>query len=270
MQLTKAMKMVSAAKLRRAQERMLAARPYARQMEKVLASLASRATPEDHPLLKRAEGDRTEVLVVSGDRGLCGAFNANILRRAATFADDHDQRQLTISCVGRKGHEYFKRRAYMIRGEWLNVTRNVDFSLAAEISQDMMKRFLDDEVDKIYVAYNEFKSAATQNPVVQQLLPIASDDLGGDEDGPTEEYIYEPDPAALFKTLLPKHVQIVIFRALLESVAAEHAARMSAMDAATNNAGELIESLTLTMNRARQAAITTEIIEVVSGAQALG
>ena len=270
MQMTKAMKMVSAAKLRRAQDRMLAARPYAQQMEKVLQSLASRATPEDHPLLKRAEGERVELIVVSGDRGLCGAFNTNILRQASNFAAEQNQNELTISCVGRKGHEHFKRRGFNIRGEWLNVMRNVDFALAAEISQDMMKRFLDGDVDKIYVAYNEFKSASTQNPVVQQLLPIASDDLAGEEDGPSEEYIYEPNPAALFKTLLPKHVQILIFRALLESVAAEHAARMTAMDAATNNAGELIESLTLTMNRARQAAITTEIIEVVSGAQALG
>ena len=210
MQLTRAMKMVSAAKLRRAQDRMLSARPYSHQMQKVLLSLASRANPDDHPLLTVRGERRVELLVVSGDRGLCGAFNANILRAATHFIKELGERDLTISCVGRKGHEYFKRRAFNIRGEWLNVSRNIDYPLAMDIAQNLMQRYLDDEVDEVYLAYNEFKSAVAQNPIVERLLPIASTELEADdgaESGPSEQYIYEPSPQALFKTLIPKHVQ---------------------------------------------------------------
>jgi len=268
MQLTRAMKMVSAAKLRRAQERIVRARPYARQMQEVLRSLASRANPEAHPLL-RVRGDRrAEVLVVSADKGLCGSFNTNIHKTAAGFVDSLVGRELSLYTVGKKARDYFRRRRYPVRQDRVDVFRELDYPVAAEIAQDLMQRYCDEELDAVYLVYNEFKSAIQQRPVVERLLPIEPTQLGPGE--VAEDYIYEPEPATLFATLLPRYVEVCVYRAMLESNAAEQAARMTAMESATNNAGDLIHALTLHMNRVRQASITTEIIEVVSGAEALG
>lgn len=270
MQLTRAMKMVSAAKLRRSQERIFAARPYARQLDAVLQSLASRANPELHPLLQTRAEERIELIVVTSDRGLCGSFNTNILKTAVAFLRDREGRSLELQAVGRKGRDFFRRRPWRIRREWADVLRNVEFSLAAEIGQEVAARYTAGEVDAVHLVYNEFKSAVAQRPVVERLLPISRAAVEAGPPATTEDYIYEPDPQSLFLRLLPHHVDTQIYRALLESQAAEHAARMAAMSAATTNAGELIDQLTLKMNRMRQASITTEIIEVVSGAEALG
>lgn len=266
-QLTKAMKTVSAAKLRRAQDAMLAARPYADQMQKVLKSLASRANPEAHPLLARHGDQRVRAVVITSDRGLCGSFNVNICRAATAFFEEYRERDLELLTVGRKGRDYFRRRNYTMGRDWEDVLRTVGYTTAVDIAQFLIEAYVKDDVDTVFIVYNEFKSAMQQQPVVEQLLPIERLDL---EAGESEDYIYEPDAASLFNSLLPKHVEFQIYRALRESVAAEHAARMTAMDAATRNAGELIDKLTLHMNRVRQASITTEIIEVVSGAEALG
>ena len=270
MQLTRAMKMVSAAKLRRAQERIFSARPYARQLDAVLQSLASRANPELHPLLEVRPEERIELIVVTSDRGLCGSFNTNILKTGVAFLREQEGKALVLQAVGRKGRDFFRRRRWTIRREWADVLRSVEFSLAHEIGEEVSARYTAGEVDAVYLVYNEFKSAVAQRPVVERLLPISKAEV---EEGPKttiEDYIYEPDPQSLFLRLLPHHVDMQIYRGLLESQAAEHAARMSAMSAATTNAGELIDQLTLKMNRMRQASITTEIIEVVSGAEALG
>jgi F-type H+-transporting ATPase subunit gamma len=268
MQLTRAMKMVSAAKLRRAQERIVRARPYSERMHRVLQSLALRADPENHPLLQVHGDRRVELLVVTADKGLCGGFNAGICRAAEAFLARHEDRELVLSVVGKKGRDYFVRRRRAPRAEWIQVFRRMDFPLAAEVARDLMARYLARDVDEIHVAYNEFKSAIQQRPVVERVLPIPKAELRGAPS--VEDYLYEPEPRELFARLIPHHVEMHLYRAILESAAAEHAARMTAMDSATSNAGELIESLTLTMNRVRQASITTEIIEVVSGAQALG
>ncbi len=265
--LTRAMKTVSAAKLRRAQERMLRARPYAAKVISVLQSLAARANPELHPLLQVHGNRRIDMILLTADRGLSGSFNANICRTAQEFLWGLGDREITVHTIGKKGNEYFKRRGYMIGRTWFDVFRDLDYPLVADIARYFMDRYEKREVDEIYVAYNEFKSAIQQRPVVERVLPIEPAEL---ESGEADDYLYEPDPKTLFDLMLPRYVEVRAFRALLESVAAEHAARMTAMDAATKNAGELIDKLTLHMNRVRQASITTEIIEVVSGAQALG
>ena len=269
MQLTKAMKMVSAAKLRRAQERIMNARPYAHQTLAVLQSLAARAEADAHPLLQARVDKKAHIILVAGDKGLCGAFNAHIIRTAEEYAREHLQGQeISVSAVGKKSYQYFERRDWEIKHHWVDFFRNVQFTHAEEIATAAIELFLSGEVDHVYVAYNEFKSAIQAKPIVQPLLPIQPiEPATGDS---AEDYIYEPSADALLKALLPHYVRHLIFQAMLESVGAEHAARMTAMDNATNNAGELIESLTLTMNRVRQASITTEIIEVVSGAEALG
>lgn len=267
MQLTKAMKTVSAAKLRRAQEAILRARPYATQMRSVLRSLAARANPEAHPLLRIHDDPRLVVVVLTSDRGLCGSFNAAICRTAHGFTRERRGAAIEVLAVGKKGRDYFRRRAVPIGREWLDVFRAVDYGVAAGIASDLMERYAGQGVGAIHLVYNEFKSTLQQRPVVEPLLPIEPLEL---EPGKGDDYIYEPGAAELFDALLPKHVEFQVYRALLESAAAEHAARMTAMDSATRNAGELIDKLTLHMNRVRQAAITTEIIEVVSGAEALG
>lgn len=269
MQLTRAMKMVAAAKLRRAQERILHARPYAQKTLQVLQSAAARANPELNPLLQVHGEHRVEMLVLTGDRGLCGSFNAGIIRTAENYIRDRlGGRDVSITAVGKKGRDYFRRYRYKIGHEFVDVFRDVQFPLAADIARQLIERYIKRETDEIYLVYNEFKSAIQARPVVQRLLPVEPRQL--DEDASTDDYIYEPGAAELFASLLPHYVEQQVFQALLESVSAEHAARMTAMDSATKNAGELIESLTLTMNRVRQASITTEIIEVVSGAESLG
>jgi F-type H+-transporting ATPase subunit gamma len=265
-QLTRAMKMVSAAKLRRAQERIIKARPYAHKVLRILQSLAARANPELNPLLQVHEGNHVELFVLTGDKGLCGSFNANIVRKGELFARELADREITISAVGKRGRDYYRRRGFNVHREWVDVFRDVQFPLAAEMADDIMGRYIGNELDEVYLVYNEFKSAIQCTPVIQRLLPVEPLDAA---QGETDDYIYEPEPAQLFKALLPHYVQQTVFQSLLESVAAEHAARMTAMDNATKNAGELIESLTLHMNKVRQTAITTEILEVVSGAEAL-
>ena len=263
-QITKAMKMVSAAKLRRAQEAMFAARPYARKMMEVLNSLASRAQPELHPLLQEHGDKRILLLVVTSDKGLCGGFNANILRTAARFLEERAGKDLALECLGRKGRDFFKRRRFRIRNEHIGLFQSVKFAAAKAIAQDLIRAYTGQELDQVYLLYNEFKSVVQQRIVVERLLPIER--LAFEPTEPALDYIYEPLPAQIFAEILPRHVEIQVFRALLESAAAEHGARMSAMDAASNNASDMIDRLTLYMNKVRQAAITKEIIEVVSGA----
>ena len=268
MQLTRAMKLVSASKLRRAQERILRSRPYARKLGQVLSSVAARTSAEEHPLLVQRAARRVSIVVLTGDKGLCGSFNAAILRRAILLAAEQAEGEVGFATIGKRGRDYLRRFGHKLVREWVDVFRAVDFPLAAEIAKEVIDAYTEGRVDRIYLVYNEFKSAIQALPTTQQLLPVEPLDLPQSELG--EEYLYEPDARALLDSLLPHYVEQTVFQALLESVAAEHAARMTAMDAATKNAGELIESLTLTMNRARQASITTEIIEVVSGAEALG
>jgi F-type H+-transporting ATPase subunit gamma len=268
MQLTRAMKMVAAAKLRRAQQRVLGARPYFHRTQAVLKSLTARSDPELHPLLRKHGERSAEVVVLTGDKGLCGSFNASIIRRAEGLIERLAARDVRVIAVGKRGRDYFRRYGVNVAAEWADVFRDVQFPLAEEIAQPLMERYVAGEVDEIFLAYNEFKSAIQATPTIVRLLPV--EPPTPEENQGLEDYIYEPNPEALLASLLPHYVEQVVFQALLESIAAEHAARMTAMDSATKNAGELIESLTLTMNRVRQASITTEIIEVVSGAEALG
>jgi F-type H+-transporting ATPase subunit gamma len=272
-QITKAMKMVSASKLRRAQERVINARPFAQKMAEVLADLASQ-TSEDfrHPLLDQRGDERYLIVLVTADKGLCGAFNANLIKAAQVFVRENPGKQIQFLTVGRKGRDFFRRRAD-VTGEYIGMTGKgrVDFSEALEVADDIIKRFTEnEEIDKVFLIFAEFKTVLTQRIVVDQLLPI-SQTRTDEGTARTEgiDYIYEQPPAEVFTRLLPRLVETQIFRALLESIASEQGARMTAMDAASKNAGELISTLTLNLNRARQAAITREIIEIVSGAAAL-
>jgi F-type H+-transporting ATPase subunit gamma len=341
-QITKAMKMVSAAKLRRAQDRALAARPYAQMLTSVLKSLVARAEIYDpetgqpkHPLLAQREEKSILLVVVTGDKGLAGAFNANIIKAAARFLESKSGKSIDIEAVGRKGRDFLRRRypaaavqtrslaelaesieavtpsteragATQITGEHVGILGRVDFALARALAENVIERYGRSEIDAVYVVFNEFKSVIAQRLIVEQILPIEqigeqavrlAEEMTEEEKKKAKEaaisagvgmrapeppgeaaaqfgtaqvdYIYEQAPEELFRSLLPKYVSIQIFRALLESVAAEHAARMTAMDSATSNATDMIDSLTLAMNRARQAKITKEIIEIVSGAAAM-
>lgn len=260
--------MVSAAKLRRAQIQIEEARPYAFKMSEVLAGVAMRVEPGLHPLLTPREEEKVELLVITADKGLAGAFNGNILRKALEFLREHEEVKLTLNIVGRKGRDFFRRRAYEIRKEHLDIFRKLGYDHAILIGTELVELYLKEELDAVYVVYNEFKSVMRQQVTLQQLLPVKPS-----QETPVENYqpdfIYEPGAREVLERLLPKHIITQIYRCLLESNAAEHAARMTAMDAATKNASEVIAKLTLTYNRARQAAITKEIIEVVSGAEAL-
>jgi F-type H+-transporting ATPase subunit gamma len=264
-QITRAMKMVSAAKLRRAQDAIFAARPYARKMLEVLKSLASRAEPGSHPLLERRGGGRVVLVVVTADKGLCGGFNANITRAALRFLEERKSATVSLELLGRKGRDFFKRRGVPIRGEHVGVFQStVKYEVARNLAASIIASYTKEEIDEVYLAYNEFKNVIQQQVVVEPLLPVEQKTVDPKDAG--QDYLYEPTPREIFAEILPKHVEIQIWRALLESQAAEHGARMAAMDAATNNAGERIDDLTLYMNKVRQAAITKEIIEVVSGA----
>jgi F-type H+-transporting ATPase subunit gamma len=276
-QITKAMKMVSAAKLKRAQDRVVTARPFANKMMEVLSGLADR-TDEDfhHPLLDARGDERYLVVLITADKGLCGAFNTNLIKGAQAFINANPGKQIEILAVGRKGRDFFRRRSTTIAGEYIGLTGKgrVEFSEALEVARNIIDRFTEDKaVDKAFVIYNEFKSVIQQRVVTEQLLPVArqaAPEAGTSAQAVTlVDYIYEQPPQEIFSRLLPRLVETQIFRALLESIASEHGARMTAMDAASKNARELIDSLTLNMNRVRQAAITNEIIEVVSGAAAL-
>jgi len=277
-QITKAMKMVSAAKLKRAQDRVVTARPFANKMTEVLAGLADR-TDEDfhHPLLDARGDERYLLVLITADKGLCGAFNTNLIKAAQAFINENPTKQIEIVAVGRKGRDFFRRRNANVANEYVGLTGKgrVEFSEALEVARDVIKRFTEDEeLDKAFIIYNEFRSVLSQRVVTEQLLPVArqaeTEAAAGSASGVSlVDYIYEQPPGEIFSRLLPRMVETQIFRALLESVASEHGARMTAMDSASKNARELIDSLTLNMNRVRQAAITNEIIEVVSGAAAL-
>ena len=268
------MKMVAASKLRRAQERIQQARPFATQMLRVLNSLATRVDPALHPLLDERStpkaGGRVLLFVITADRGLCGSFNTNVIKSSGQFITENHGRQVALGLVGRRGRDFFARRGFEVRYEQVNLFASLKFENAQAIARAGMDAFLNGEVDSVYLVYNEFKSVMVQRVVVERLLPIPRLELQAPEGtaAPTE-YLYEPEPTQLFEHLIPSHVEVQVFRALLESNAAFFAAQMTAMDAATRNSGEMIESLTLYMNKVRQAAITREIIEVVSGAQAL-
>jgi len=283
-QITKAMKMVAASKLRRAQERIMSARPYAVQMQRVLGSVAARVDPSIHPLLMTREPgaeSRTLLIVVTGDKGLCGGFNTNVIKAGGAFLLSSTQ-PCTLGLVGRKGREFFVRRGYDVMFEEIGIFQKLRSQDAEGIAKTAIDAFLSGRVDRVMLVYNEFKSVMTQRVVVDQLLPIARRDVdavGGNPSATPEQtggdpraqidYLYEPAPQEIFNQLLPRYVEVQVYRALLESNAAFFAAQMTAMDAATKNSAEMIGTLTLYMNKVRQAAITREIIEVVSGAEAL-
>ncbi|MGD9630105.1 MAG: ATP synthase F1 subunit gamma [Pyrinomonadaceae bacterium] len=274
-QITKAMKMVAAAKLKRAQDRVTAARPYARKMTAVLGSLSAKVSDDfSHPLLD-ARGDTNYLVVlVTADKGLAGGFNANVIKATQGFIKENGDRSIDLVAVGRKGRDFFKRRSATISEEYIGLTGRgtANYSDAVDISKEIIKRFTEDEsIDRVFLVFTEFKTVLSQKPVIEQILPIPREEAIAAAEAPAEsaEYIYEQPAAEIFGKLLPKQVETQIYRALLESVASEQGSRMTAMDSASKNAGELIDSLTLNMNRIRQAAITKEIIEVVSGAAAL-
>ena len=271
-QITKAMKMVAASKLRRARERILSARPYAVQMQRVLSSVAERVDASIHPLLERREpsvDSRTLVIIVSADKGLCGSFNTNVIKGAGAFITGSAEPCL-LGLVGRKGRDFFGRRGLAVRFEQVGIFQRLRYQDACEIAAIAVDAIIKEEVDRVVLVYNEFKSVMTQRVVVDQLLPISRAEVespGGEAS--QIDYLYEPSPQEILNQLLPRYVEVQVYRALLESNAAFFAAQMTAMDTATKNSADMIANLTLYMNKVRQAAITREIIEVVSGAEAL-
>ena len=275
-QITRAMKMISAAHLRRAQDRVVTARPFANKMAEVLGELAKR-TDEDfhHPLLDLRGDQRYLLVLITADRGLCGAFNTNLTKAAQSFMRDNADKTVELMAIGRKGRDFFRNRHAVIAGEYLGLTGKgrLEFSEALEVARAIIKLYTEDTgIDKVFLIYNEFKSVLSQRVVSEQLLPVSrakEEEPDAKSARTLVDYIYEQPPEEMFSTLLPRLIETQIFRALLESIASEHAARMTAMDSASRNAGELIDNLTLNMNRIRQAAITNEIIEIVSGAAAL-
>jgi F-type H+-transporting ATPase subunit gamma len=270
-QITRAMQMVSAAKLQRAQERLLTSRPYSDKLAEVIGDLALRADPQKHPLLQRRDGPKTLVLVITTDRGLCGAFNSNVVRTVSGLLTQHPEWQASLVVVGRKGRDFFRRRPqFQVKSQHVDVFgRQVSFGVAQDLARELIEAYTApaEMVDRVVLVDNTFASALRQQTVTQTLLPIPLPP--SPPDAVLFDYIYEPSVDGILRELLPRYVEILIYRALLETAAAEHAARMTAMAAATDNAGELIRQLTLFYNKTRQAAITTEILEVVSGAEAL-
>ena len=268
-QITRAMKMVAAARLRRAQERIIEARPFADKMREVLQSLSLRTDPEVHPLLARREMKRVELVVITTDRGLCGSFNQNVFRRVERFFRENRplHEEISLTLVGRKGLEYFRRRGASIIRDYVNRFRDIDYEAAATIGKDVIEDYTSEAVDGVFLVYNEFRSPLIQRVMIKELLPI--EPIEAEPDYYPVEYIYEPSADAILSELLPRYVEVQIYRALLESVAGEHGARMTAMDAATENAQDMIERLTLMYNKARQSAITKEMLEIVAGAEAL-
>ena len=271
-QITKAMKTVAASKLRRAQERMMGARPFSGLMLRVLNSLATRVDPALHPLLRPPSDGKTTaptlLVVVTADKGLCGGFNSTLIRGASAYIGDAD-REVALGLMGRKGRDFFRKRGFDVRYEDINLFNDLRYTHAQAVARAAIQQFTDGEVSDVYVLYNEFKSVIQQRVVIERLLPIPRLEPSESEAAVLANHLFEPTPEEIFEELLPRHVETQMFRALLESAAAEHAARMTAMDAATRNAGEMIDQLTLYMNKARQATITRELIEVVSGAEAL-
>jgi len=268
-QITKAMKMIAASRLRKSQERILNARPFADETRRLLRDLASRTDASAHPLLAQRREDSALVFVITADKGLCGSFNTNIIKAAGTFVLSDPGRHVRLGLVGRKGRDFFVRRGLDVCYERINIFQRLGFDDAKEIADQAAEQFTSGQTDAVYLVYNEFKSVLQQRVVVEQVLPIPRDSLEALDPAARVDYLYEPSAAELFGQMLPQYVRIEVWRALLESAAAENAARMTAMDSASSNAQDMIESLTLYMNKVRQAAITREIIEVVSGAQAL-
>ncbi len=270
-QITRAMKLVAAAKLRRAQDRVISARPYSKALRDVLASVAARARAAQNPLLEAREEKRVVVLVVAGDKGLCGAFNANVNRAVTALLAAKTQWQtVTLMPIGKKALDFWKRRRVALTPKtYAGIFSRVELAHAREIAQYLSAELIEDRIDAAYVVYNEFKSVLSQIVRVDRFLPILSGEAAQEPSAAPIEYIYEPNPETILARLLPRYLEFVIFRTLLESAAAEYGARMTAMDSASKNAGEIIDSLTLTYNRARQARITKELIEIVSGAAAL-
>ncbi len=267
-QITKAMKMVAAAKLRRAQESVLAARPYAEKLEELLIRLSSSGGVGDHPLAPKEKAEKALLIVISSDRGLCGGFNANICKAAEAFIRENSSRyaEINLLTIGRKGFEYLRKRA-TVRKNYSNILSTMSYQEASIIGQELIDGYLADEYDVVYLLYNAFKSVLSQDITLKQLLPIEP------PQGPEEEFlpeaIYEPSKEELLAELFPKNVEVQLFHAMLESIASEHGARMTAMDSATKNATDMIAKLTLQYNRARQAVITTELMEIISGAESI-
>jgi F-type H+-transporting ATPase subunit gamma len=264
--ITRAMKLVAAAKLRRAQERILAARPYATKMSELLGNLVSGSEEAVHPLLEQREGPRRQIVVITADKGLAGAFNSNILRRAMDLIRESSAADLTLVVVGRKARDFYRRRPYTVKRDLVGFWDQLAYSHACELADFFMQEYLAGEVDEVWLLYNEFRSVAVQRPVRVQLLPIPRTE-GDAAEG--VDYIYEPGPEEILGELLPRHVRMQVYRALMESLAGEYGARMTAMEAATTNAKEMIEVLTIQYNKARQEKITKELLDIVGGAEAL-
>jgi len=267
-QITKAMKMVASAKLRKAQEKILATRPYANKLQSVVGHLIARVENGDHELLKKHPADKILLVVVTSDRGLCGAFNANIIRHAVAYVQSHSDKDVALYIVGKKGFEYFSRRDYTVFNNKINFFNNLDFLDATEIASNLMASYSKGEFDQIEILFNEFKSAVRQDVTVEQFLPFVADEEMK-ESASKVDYLYEPGKEEILHQIIPKQLNIQAWKVLLESNAAEQGARMTAMESATDNAEDMISQLTLHYNRARQAAITREISEIVGGAEAL-
>ena len=264
---TNAMQLVAAARVRRAQDAILAARPYAEKLDQVLQQLSASVDADQHPLLAERPVERVAVAVVTADRGLCGGFNSSISRHALAEIEASENVQIDLVTVGRKGRDFFRSRDYEIGREFADVFKSLAFSRAVEIAEDMTRRFISGEVDRVVVIFSEFISLASQRPITEQLLPIVPKETEGETQGP--DYIFEPEPGRLLDVLVPRHVNFQIWRALLESNAGEQAARMQAMDNATKNAGDLIDELTREMNKVRQTGITLELMDIIGGAEAV-
>jgi F-type H+-transporting ATPase subunit gamma len=268
--ITRAMKLVAAAKLRRAQERILEARPYAFRMAELVGALVRGLGEDKHPLLVRREGPRKLYVVITADKGLCGAFNSNVVRRATELLRASGEGEAALLAVGRKARDFFRRRPWPIRAERIGLLDRLGFADARQLARELVEAYLGDEVDEVWLVFNEFRSVAVQRVVAARLLPIeppAGAEPAGE--GPAVDYLYEPDAETILAALLPRHVEVQLYRALLESAAGEHGARMSAMEAATKNAQEMIGILTIQYNKARQERITKELLDIVGGAEAL-
>ena len=268
-QITKAMKLVAASKLRKAQQAILEARPYAIKMMDVINHLAARCNSDLHPLLDGREGNRTLLLIITSDKGLCGGFNGSIIRKTARYLKDNDQDENSLIVAGKKGNDIFCNRPVTIVEDLVGWTKDFDYLKAQAIGGNLATMFSENKIDKVLVVYNEFKSVMQQEVVVEQLLPVVPEKVEQGKDSVAMDYIYEPDEETILNVLLKRYVADVVYRAFLESSASEHGARMTAMDSASRNAGEMIDGLTLTYNKARQAYITKELIEIVNGAEAL-
>jgi F-type H+-transporting ATPase subunit gamma len=271
--ITRAMKLVAAAKLRRAQERILSARPYATKMAELLSNLVTAQGSDGaaHPLLEQREGPRRQIVIITADKGLAGAFNSNILRRSLEFVRTSNVTEVTLVVVGRKARDFYRRRQWTIKRDMIGFWDRLAYGHAQELADYFMQQYLEGEVDEVHLIYNEFRSVAVQRPVRVQLLPIPKGEEAATATGPdaSVDYIYEPSPEAILGDLLPRHVRMQVYRALMESLAGEYGARMTAMEAATKNAKEMIDILTIQYNKARQEKITKELLDIVGGAEAL-